>query len=429
MDEFFVVPGLRPSPTSTVAPCVIPKDLLDQIYVRPHSARVKSGDIAVQEACKGLSRIIYPASEDDIQMFALQLCQTDRAAIVEDYHACLCEKIPCFAISYVQGQTPRGRFKFSDEEWLNFHAAMKVLVEAGISKCRIWLDQCLWIRDASQGAWAHTGIMPYVLWPVISLGTKMLGGEKTVASYERMWPFVEEISGLWSLGVILTSERRGRDSSAGVRRAVTFNHRVKLEPEETMRLLLLNIYHGATDGLHTGWKEDVKELQEMAKWNVECCKDKFIVGIDWKRRITNLTKRSLSFQDIVKGLMLSKEILESRWSDNQDGVYLDGSRKIAVESWNGCKEWLSGNEIEIPSDPDDRTLENNRNINVETNLGEFQVLMTASWRKKYSIFLLVAMNGRSSGITRGKVAWTKVISGYTSCQLQGNIWTKELFQR
>ncbi|KAI0564191.1 hypothetical protein FGB62_29g133 [Gracilaria domingensis] len=401
----------RPPPErSSLIPNVV-----EQAYTRPHSARVKLGGTAVEEACKGLSRVLYPGDGNDIQKFGSQLSNSDRGAIAEDYLSCLQQRVPCFAVSYVQTKPVSGRFKFSDAQWQNLHVALRTLSENGVTECRLWLDQCLWLRDASQGAWAHTGILPYVLWPVISLGDRVMQGERTTASYERMWPFVEEVAGLWSLGVLVTSEMRGKEVSQGVRRSLSYNIRVKMEPEETMKLLLFNIFHGATDGLKTGWQEDVKELQEMARWNVECSSQDVIVGVDWRTRIAGYQKQPRF--NIITGLQLQRKM---QYFANSQNIFLDGSRKYARGSWSGFDEWVSGNEVGTGSQYDHMFMNLNRSAiyNVLTDKGEFQLLNRGSMIS--AIWLLVAMDGRSSGALRGRVAWTKVISGQASCLLPGN---------
>lgn len=145
--------------------------------------------------------------------------------------------------------------------------------------------QCLWLRDASQCSWVHTGILPYILWPVISLRDRGVDSECTLAKYRCMWPLVEEVSVLWSLGVLTISEMRGTNPAERVGWSVSFNHRVTLELEDSMMLLLLNIYHGAAEGLKNSWQEDLNEIENMARWNVDCSAYVVIVGVNWRTAI------------------------------------------------------------------------------------------------------------------------------------------------
>ena len=46
------------------------------------------------------------------------------------------------------------------------------------------------------------------MWPVISLEVKRDGAECSVESRKCMWPFLEEISGLWGMGVMFAWEMR-----------------------------------------------------------------------------------------------------------------------------------------------------------------------------------------------------------------------------
>lgn len=423
------VSGHVPSPVTTSAPptgsgaklckgweTIINQELLMQVNTRPHSARAKLGDTAVVEARKGLSRVLRPGDEADLELFAQQLKNADAAACEPDFRG-IKDKVPCFAMSYVHSNEHVGRFKFSPEQWGNFKAVCEEMYDCGVTKIRVWLDQCLWLRDASQGAWAHTGLMPYVLWPVISLGVKAPGAERTLETYKRMWPFVEEVAGLWSMGVIITSELRGKTADSGSRRWMSFQLRLKCEPEISMEMILLNIYHGAVDDLHTGWQEDVDELKEMARWNVMCKSDDIIVGSDWRSRIATLPPQYL--HQIVPSLRLPYK-LEYFQSFN---MYLDGSRQLQREEpWNGAIEWMSGNEesgVEVDQLYHLTVLSRLTQIQLITDMGEFQILGHDGNRS--AIWLLVAMDGRSSDFSRGHVEWTKVIHGKSSCQLHDAI--------
>eukprot|EP00177_Eucheuma_denticulatum_P003164 GFKZ01005699.1.p1 GENE.GFKZ01005699.1~~GFKZ01005699.1.p1 ORF type:complete len:606 (+),score=45.23 GFKZ01005699.1:90-1907(+) len=398
-------PAALPQQTS-----VLPSPIIEQIHTRPYSALVKFGSEAVREACKGLSRVITPGDSNDLKLFGTQLRATDPNAIVQNYETCLEDRIPCFAVSYVQldKQHAEGRFKFSSHGWHNLHTALAEVRKAGVHRCRLWLDQCLWIRDASTGSWAHTGLMPYVLWPVISLSDRVPGRDRTAPTYSRMWPFVEEVAGLWSLGVLMTSEFRSAACVRGdVRRWVSFNHRQKLEPEDSFELLLKNIYHGAADPLETGWKEDVEELKDMARWNLGCSAKHPVVGPGWRDRIAR--ENTLSWSDLLNGLMLPRDRTFSRF----ENVWLDGSRFCARGSWHGLQEWTSGNGHS--SRVNSCRSVARESYNCVSDKGEFQIIYLNTYRGG-GLSLLVAMDGRSSGMTRGKVAWTKIISGRSSCQ-------------
>ncbi|CDF41344.1 unnamed protein product [Chondrus crispus] len=400
---------------------IISQDLLMQVQTRPHSARVVLGDTAVLEARKGLSRVLQVGSNGDLELFAQQLKSSDNAACEPDFRE-RNDKIPCFAISYVHSDTPTGRFKFSVEQWDSFKAACEEIFGSGVKEIRIWLDQCLWLRDASQGAWAHTGLMPYVMWPVISLGVKAAGGEKTLDTNERMWPFVEEVAGLWSMGVIITRELRGKTMDTGSRRWLSFQLRHKCEPEESMRLLLLNIFHGAVDGLQTGWQEDVEELKDLAKWNILLETSSIIVGSDWKLRVANLRRRQC--YQIIGGLHLSHNIQYLP----RPNKYLDKSRRLKSEgSYNGWFEWASGSVEYTETDPLYALVfrVSLSQYQILTDCGEFQILLHGGMGE--SIRLLVAMDGFTSNFSRGHVAWTQVMFGRSSCDLDDGLTSRNKF--
>lgn len=400
----------RPVRTSQHKP-LLSSDVKAQARTRKHSAYVKLGLTAVTEARKGLSRVLRTDSQQDIDLFGAQLKAADPTAILQDY-ANNDDDVPCFALSYVQNPPSQGRFKFSKTQWDNFKAALAEVVASGINRIRVWLDQCLWIRDASQGSWAHTGLVPYVLWPVISLGIKNVGDDRTSETYERMWPFVEEVAGLWGMGVIITREMRSKRKEDGSRKWLSYNLRHRCEPELTMCMILLNIFHGAVDHLHTGWKEDVDELKEMALWNVMCEVKGLIVGMDWRSRIAS--SGQIRASEAVSSLTLPYR------NTLLGGVnlFLDGSRFVRTDgTWNGVREWLSGNPTTVPiTEADNKLLSIGMDkLNLITDKGEFQLLRVGYHIQ--ALWLLVAMDGRSSNFSRGRVSWTKILSGESSCYL------------
>ncbi|KAI0560711.1 hypothetical protein FGB62_103g05 [Gracilaria domingensis] len=394
---------------------IITQELLFQMQARVPSACKSLGLAPIREARKGLSRVLSPTHQD-IELFATQLKNSQVEAIELNWNN-VDDHLPCFAISYVQHQQ-QGRYKFSHEQWRNFHTAVQAIAAAGVRHFRVWLDQCLWLRDASQANWAHTGIVPYVLWPVIALGAKSPGGERTKDSFHRMWPFVEQLAGLWGMGLIVASEYRNHHSVEGDHRSwLSYNLRTKTEPELDMKIILLNIFHGAADALKTGWVEDVLELKEMAKANVMYSNDEIIIGSDWKTRFSSFAP--LSLDTAIENIKMPVKDTDSYYEDD-DGfdMYLDGSRTLKCNNWNGVREWFSGNDGPTLSGPlgfsdlEDHMVK----YNVMTNVGEYQLLSMRS--RDDSIWLMVAMHGRSSNFSRGRVAWTKILTGPRSCRLE-----------
>lgn len=380
------------------------------------------GDHAVIEARKGLSRLLRADDPNDLSLFAHQLHTSDKAACEPNYQN-YTETVPSFALSYVQQRPPEGsRFKFSSEQWQRFLRIVGELCKCGVVHFRVWLDQCLWLRDASQESWAHTGIMPYILWPVLSLGDRVMGADRTWQSRQRMWPFVEEVAGLWSLGLIMASEMRGKTMQSGVRDWMSFNLRLKCEPERSVWIVLLNIFHGATDHLQTGWREDVEELNEMAKLNFTRQVQNVIIGSDWRSRVTSAQFR----YDVVTAVMLPVDPKYFGMPGQGVDMYLDGSRTVFNQDrWDGKQEWLSGMNIKLPYDfPNVNGLDVMGFMsglsglawwNVITDKGEFQLLSNNALTS--ALWLLVAMDGATSGYGRGHVAWTKVLHGKITCEL------------
>lgn len=372
----------------------------------------------MQDACKGLSRLIQIDRGDDIELFAHQLRASDRAA--SQRYSIIDNNVPCFAISYVQ-HAPVGRFKFSAAQWINLKVALAEIVSSGVRRCHLWIDQCLWLNDASQTSWAHTGLIPYVMWPVVTLGSKKFDNDKTVESNTRMWPFVEEIAALWGMGLLTTQEMRSTKVESGSRRHVSYSQRCRLEPEESMRMLLVNVFHGAIDDLQTGWVDDVQELKEMARWNVNADNEHVIVGSDWRSRIAKID--CVSPCSIPYSLTMPFQ--RKTWSGGFEGnnQYIDGSRKYFGSTWDGLREWLSGNSPARPADEfEDISSIRMSKINVITDRGEYQLLrIDNQYGEPQALWLLVVMDGRSSNFSRGHVAWTKIMCGLSSCELQGAV--------
>ena len=115
-----------------------------------------------------------------------------------------------------------GKSKFPEQKWDSFKAACEESFGSGLKEIRYWLDKCLQLRDASQGARAHTGLMPYVMWPVIGLGVTAAPDEKTLGTNERMWLFVREVAGLWLVAMIITRGLRGVVVETGSRRWLSY---------------------------------------------------------------------------------------------------------------------------------------------------------------------------------------------------------------
>ncbi|KAI0561677.1 hypothetical protein FGB62_75g017 [Gracilaria domingensis] len=261
------VPIERPSEKSEL----IIGELLEEVHKRQAKVASSLGKIVFDEACKGLSRVLHPADDTDIQLFGIQLRRSGYAACEQDYHRCGRDNIPIFAISYTHRNRSVGSYKFSDDSWDNFQVAMHILVNSNVQKVRVWLDQCLWLRDSNLGCWAHTGLIPYIKWPVFSLGVKAPERDRTFESFYRVWPYLEEIAGIWSMGVITTCELHQEDEQdcPSPVTHVRYNQRVCLEPQASLYLLFHAICDGKITDLDCACNDDVHELIDMAKFNME----------------------------------------------------------------------------------------------------------------------------------------------------------------
>lgn len=402
------------------------KNMKEDTKARTFSAIRYLGEDAIVEARKGLSRVIRTGVPDDVEEFASQLKSENEKkrwkACASNYTNFRDDDVLCVALSYVHQPKDKcvERFKFSTEQWGNFKNMMATLAQNGVEKIRIWLDQCLWIRDASQPSWVHIGLVPYVLWPVLSLGTKKVGGERTLPTYDRVWPFMEELAGLWSLGVFITRERRNTETEDS-RVWISHNQRHCCEPEVSMIIMLLNVFHGALDSLHTGWTKDRDELQDMAKWNILSDTEELMVGPKWKEMLSAKTSRPV--EDMFKCISIPMG------QNNELAVYLEATRKledIKSSGWHGLHEWMSGNTTKIwaISGKECESLqaldEQLYKLNVKSDEGEFQMLKYGM-RPGFAIWLLVCMDGKSANCCHGRVSWTKVMHGKNTLLLDRHV--------
>lgn len=281
------------------------EELLDAAFERQGSALNILGSTLLDEARKGLSRVIDPGDDADIQLFSVQLRRMDFSACESDFKRGGRDGIPCFALSYTRKDRMVGRFPFEKLQWDNFRRAMNLLASSGIRQVRVWLDQCLWLRDANLVCWAHTGIVPYVIWPVVSLGLKIDTADRTIDSYERVWPFVEEVAGLLSMGVLTFCEMS--QGGEALEHIVQYNQRVCLELEVSILAIFHIICEGALNELECSCPEDVMELVDMAQFNMENeCQD-VIIGGNWRSRIAPVQRcpQSRPFRSSAKSKYLA----------------------------------------------------------------------------------------------------------------------------
>ena len=400
---------------------LLPQDTLPQNRARVVSASDKFGRLAMAEARKGLSRVLQTGCIEDLESFALQLQTADKAACAADYEEC--DDIPVFALTYRHADAAEGcGFAFGDglhcSQWVNFVVCMKEIAFCGIGKIRVWVDQCMWIREGGyvgRGGWAHTGVVPYVLWPVISLGYKRPGAERSVVTERRMWPFLEEVAGLWSMGVMITEEMRDMTDERSLRRTCSFNRRTQLEPERAMEVLLLNVFHGACDELEMGCKSDLEELEQMAVLNVFADSEDIFVGSDWRERAAGIRKKAYGIAIFSIRLSLRSETLGGY------DVYIDASRKAQGKTWNGLVEFLSGHSSGLEATENDWGL-------LRFGMGKYNIvadnmelllleLGIHTQRKSAGLWLIVCMEGQSSNFSRGTVRWTKVAMGKSGCNM------------
>lgn len=283
------------------APELLMEELLDAAFQRQGSALNVLGSTLLDDARKGLSRVIDPGDDEDIQLFAVQLRRMDFSACESDYKRGGRDRIPCFALSYTGKDHMVGRFPFSEHQWENFRRVMSFLASSGIRQVRLWLDQCMWLRDTNLACWAHTGLVPYVIWPVVSLGYKIDTENRTIDSYERVWPFVEEAAGLLSLGVLTFSEIS--QNGEAMRHIVCFNQLSCLDLEVSILAIFHSICQGALNELQCSCPEDVMELVDMARFNMDNDFQDVVIGSNWRSRIAPVQRcpQSRPFKLSAKG--------------------------------------------------------------------------------------------------------------------------------
>lgn len=135
---------------------------------------------------------------------------------------------------------------------------------------------------------------------------------------------------------------------------------------------------------------------------------------DWRTRIGSLPHKSAS--EIFSRMHMPYKVASLSSSFN---LYLDGSRKFAMDkAWDGWMEWMFGDE-EAGAERNEECVKKMQaeltKVQILSDAGEFQILGHDVQGR--AIWLLVAMDGVSSGFSRGHVGWTKVMHGASSCQL------------
>lgn len=230
----------------------------------------------------------------------------------------------------------------------------------------------------------------------------------------------------------MARELRERGLAGTSRALMSYNIRTTLEPEESLEIVLKNIFFGATDDLKTGWSEDVKELNDMAYWNFQSETKSVIVGPDWRIKLSNI-QPSQTFQIYNRLCLPYIDAFSTHNLMKPRNVYLDGSRVVIPEGrWDDKLSWLSGNRFgTLPCYAMVDMLGINNlfqvsKYNVISDVGEFQLLCKKHWGM-HALWLLVAMDGRSANFSRGRVAWTKIIHGRLSCSLVDAIRGTTLF--
>lgn len=398
----------------------IPEHVLEQALARPYSAHGTLGQEAFAEACKGLSRELKTNDPFDLEHFAQQLRDNGKTAVERNYESVVADSV-VFAVSYVHHDTPIGKFKFSELQWADLKVFLVQLSHSGVKKVRLWYDQCLRLRDLSQRSWAPIGILPYAIWPVISLGAKRFcSADRTIATQERFWPFFEELAALWGIGLFVTRELRSAQGEMLYSlRSFSYNIRAELEPNEALAMVLLNVFHGATDGLKTTCIGDVDELKDMARWNVLFGNSAAVVVVDWREK---LGMERADPERLVQKLVVPEHGLHEAAKEVK---FLDGSRKVSHgKKWCGVSEFLSENVFNYLTEDAEykEAFDNLEWFKVVINKrNEYQLMRLKNndnSNLSRSLWLVVAMKGRSANFRFGSVKWTKVCVGPSTCSLR-----------
>lgn len=209
----------------------------------------------------------------------------------------------------------------------------------------------------------------------------------------------------------------------------TYKSREKLSPEGALRMILLNIFHGAGDRLRTRWEADEWELKQMARENVLYGISKIFVGVGWR---TELGARQLNTKALVENFLLR----DSGGSDR--GLFWDGSKRVVhTTEWTGIGEFFSGNQLEDIADQGALSAFKNQKwyrVQVLSASNEkcsgYQSIRLHSKdfpASKKSLWLRVKMAWRTTirdGISLGKVDWWKVVHGKSGASLKSAIENK-----
>lgn len=74
-------------------------------------------------------------------------------------------------------------------------------------RVRFWLDQCIELGNRGQGPLMNVRILPYTVWPVLSLRVKRSHDtDRTTASEQHYRIFLVELAGLWGAGLIMPAD-------------------------------------------------------------------------------------------------------------------------------------------------------------------------------------------------------------------------------
>lgn len=179
---------------------------------------------------------------------------------------------------------------------------MRQLAAAGVKRVRFWLDQCVRQDKSNKRSWAHTGILPYAICPVASLGVKRHHyTDRNFENEKRFWLFAEEVCGLWEAGLIIMRYMNqpgtqhpdvqiypDLDLKYSIAHS-SLNLQEELSPHESIEMLFRNLLHCAADHLDSACLEDKQVLKNMARINIFYGLDNkhgnrfyTLVGSDWK---------------------------------------------------------------------------------------------------------------------------------------------------
>lgn len=214
------------------------------------------------------------------------------------------------------------------------------------------------------------------------------------------------------------------DKFPNTRRYVSYEARAQLPPHETIKCMLMNIFHGNTSELKTWWIDGKREVEDMARSNLMRTGDEIYIDGEWLNNI-HLKTEPNGIDGFIEKMM-----------NFQFEVYMEETKQIALEGASGhtwFQRWIRTNRIELfsetlsnPSNSPILSLEESRKPKVKIVIGSTVYYIVGFQRSEQSIWFLLCMKTNSSDFEKEEVLFVKVMSGKgINSKLSKSVETKD----